>query len=242
VIPSTTARYFTLNIPRPAVGLGRDRGVIPRRCRDPSVRHKRASGACSLRASALIEAVSSPRGASMPVPRWRRSHRPPNRALLLSPRPERVQPGLGTIAFVLAPARAGLSQWRHPSRRRRWFRARHSGRQRQSGRAALHMQLNDSAPRYACPAFGEEQGRSDLSRETCRRRKAGPRVVRPPALARTRDEWKAGRSARRPSRRPVRRRAELRDWRRARRAPHWRLSPADRRKRGGDGMQNSRSA
>ncbi len=81
-------------------------------------------------------------------------------------------------------------------------------------------------------AHGEEQGRSDLSRETCRRRKAGPRVVRPPALARTRDEWKAGRSARRPSRRPVRRRAELRDWRRARRAPHWRLSPADRRNQG----------
>ena len=37
----------------------------------PEIRHKRASGACSLRASALID--SSPRGASMPVPRWRRS-------------------------------------------------------------------------------------------------------------------------------------------------------------------------
>jgi hypothetical protein len=35
---------------------------------------------------------------------------------------------------------------------------------------------------------------------------------------------------------------DARDWRRAGRAARWQLSPADRRKRGGDGMQNSRSA
>ena len=35
--------------------------------------------------------------------------------LLLSPRSERVRPGLGATAFVLAPVRAGLSQWRRSS-------------------------------------------------------------------------------------------------------------------------------
>ena len=43
--------------------------------------------------------------------------------------------------------------------------------------------------------------------------KAGPRVTSARAAARTRGEWKAGLSARRPSRRTGRRRAELRKWR-----------------------------
>jgi hypothetical protein len=38
----------------------------------------------------------------------------------LSPRSERVRPGLGATAFVLAPARAGLSQWRHCGRAITW--------------------------------------------------------------------------------------------------------------------------
>ena len=51
----------------------------------PPPRHKRASGACSLRASALIEAVVRARR-RCPSQGGDDRHRPPNRALLLSPR------------------------------------------------------------------------------------------------------------------------------------------------------------
>jgi hypothetical protein len=96
----------------------------PARSRRPRIRHKRASGACSLRASALIEAVVREGRRCRSQSRDER-HRPPNGALLLSPRTERVRPGLGATAFVPAPAHAIFSVQRgshrrpEPGRRRR---------------------------------------------------------------------------------------------------------------------------
>ena len=56
--------------------------------------------------------------------------------------------------------------------------------------------------------------------------KAGPGSFRPSAVARTRAEWKAGLTARRPSRQTSRRRAELRKWRGGGRSGSARSSPA----------------
>ena len=65
-------------------------------------------------------------------------------------------------------------------------------------------------------ASGEQEVYADVGEETPRAMKAGPGSFRPSAVARTRAEWKAGLTARRPSRQTSRRRAELRKWRDAR--------------------------
>ena len=82
--------------------------------RDPAFA-KRASRACSLRASARIEAV-----VRAGRRRWSQGgderRRPPNRALLLSPTSKRARPGRGTTASTLAPARAALAQCHGGSR------------------------------------------------------------------------------------------------------------------------------
>jgi hypothetical protein len=69
----TKARPFRLDVHRPAP------------------RHKRASGACSLRASALMEAVARARRRCQSQCGDER-HRPPNRALLISPKSARADP------------------------------------------------------------------------------------------------------------------------------------------------------
>jgi len=79
--------------------------VHPRR----ACRHKRASRACSLGASARIEAVVRA-GCRCWSQGGDERRRPPSRALLLSPRSTRARPGLGATAFVLVPARIALSQ------------------------------------------------------------------------------------------------------------------------------------
>ncbi len=83
---------------------GRCRAALHER---PAPRHKRASGACSLRASARIEAVvragvdAGPKVATNGADRA-------NRALLLSPTSKRAQDGRGTTASTRAAARASL--------------------------------------------------------------------------------------------------------------------------------------
>src|ERR1035437_7513402 len=59
------------------------------------------------------------------------------------------------LAFTLEPRWVARSRWRHCNRRGRSFQARQSRRRRRSGRAALHMQLNDSAYRRARPGTGD---------------------------------------------------------------------------------------
>jgi hypothetical protein len=66
--------------------------------RRPPIRHKRASGACSLRASALIEAVVRA-GRRCPSQGGDDRHRPPNRALLLSPNLSSATAIRGVIPF-----------------------------------------------------------------------------------------------------------------------------------------------
>ena len=66
----------------------------------PGSRHKRASGACSLRASALVEAVVRA-GRRCPSQGGDDRRRPPNRALLLSPTSARQRARRRTIGFVL---------------------------------------------------------------------------------------------------------------------------------------------
>jgi hypothetical protein len=86
-------------------------GLAPVPRHAPACRHKRASRACSLRANARIEAVVRA-GRRCWSQGGDERRRPPNRALLLSPRSKRVRPGLGATAFLLAPATAALSQRR----------------------------------------------------------------------------------------------------------------------------------
>jgi hypothetical protein len=78
-------------------------------------RHKRASGACSLRASALIEAGVRG-GRRCPSQGGDDRHPPPNRALLLSPNLERPAVAVRTIAFPVPQARGGRLPWRLSTR------------------------------------------------------------------------------------------------------------------------------
>jgi hypothetical protein len=89
---------------------------------------------------------------------------------------------------MLPPPRVARSRWRHSSRRRRCFRARQLSRRPQSGRPALHMQLNDSdtvaaAPQSAtCELRRRTAGSSGRSRSRVRRSGGTPslRVERRP--------------------------------------------------------------
>ena len=98
--------------PRSGYPCGSESESRPALRRAPPIRHKRASRACSLRASARIEAVVRA-GRRCWSQGGDERRRPPNRALLLSPRSKRVRPGLGTTAFVLVPTWAALSQRWH---------------------------------------------------------------------------------------------------------------------------------
>jgi hypothetical protein len=91
-------------------------------------RHKRASGACSLRASALVEAVVRA-GRRCPSQGGDDRRRPPNRALLLSPTSARQRARRRTIGFVLRTTRGWRVLGRHSDRDRTssagpWWRAR----------------------------------------------------------------------------------------------------------------------
>jgi hypothetical protein len=84
--PASTSTALALSTAIPTMQVSR------RASPGPPIRHKHASGACSLRASALIEAVVRT-GRRCPSRSGDDRHRPPDRALLLSPRCERPSPG-----------------------------------------------------------------------------------------------------------------------------------------------------
>ena len=103
-------------------GHGRPRGVFP------APRHKRTSRACSLRASARIEAVVRA-GRRCWSKGGDERRRPPNRALLLSPTSARQRARRRTIGFVLRTTRGWRVLGRHSDRDRTssagpWWRAR----------------------------------------------------------------------------------------------------------------------
>jgi len=80
----------------------------------PARRHKRASRACSLRASARIEAVVRA-GRRCWSQGGDERRRPPNRVLLLSPSSTRRASRGATIPFIPAPPRSALARWRRSS-------------------------------------------------------------------------------------------------------------------------------
>ena len=134
--------------------------------RAPRIRHKRASRACSLRASARIEAVVRA-GRRCWSQGGDERRRPPNRALLLSPRSSYRPPSSERGCFA-----------RHCGRAARRYRRRRVGR-RASARAvapAILSQLHDGA---AVPgklrrggeaevSFGQIDGRITLARDEWR--------------------------------------------------------------------------
>ena len=79
--------------------------------------------------------------------------------------------------------------------------------------------------KHPVPEFGELQGRSDRSRETSRRMKAGGRLVTRRRPERARSRGKAGPSGRRSRRRMRRRAGESRKWR-GLGPPRFRAGPA----------------